>query len=85
MLTSARHRDPIYEEAFQNEEKPKFRRERSRDFDRSPSDELMTGSLGEQLQSAINAATMLLPPAVNPDDAQILHMDWDEIGHDVAD
>jgi hypothetical protein len=45
---------------------------------------MMGGSLSEQLQSAINAATMLMPPAVNPDDAHLLNLDWDQIGEHVS-
>jgi hypothetical protein len=45
----------------------------------------MGGSLSYQLQSAINAATMLMPPAVNSDDADLLNLDWDQISHHSCD
>ena len=46
---------------------------------------MMGGSLGEQLQSAINAATMLMPSAVDVNDAQLLNLDWNHIDDEMTD
>jgi len=44
----------------------------------------MGGSLGEQLQSAINAATMLMPKAVDANDAKLLNLDWNNIDDELS-
>lgn len=43
----------------------------------------MGGSLGEQLQSAIEAATKLMPSAVDSEDNDYLNLDWKDIDREV--